>query len=90
MSFIGGDRSVDACIKCPRPDGGSDDPGLVVAGEPLIAQSNPHVVRMELRGDGEITSPGTDRDDSRPAKESKGARLLLNSIPLPLSDRVFS
>jgi hypothetical protein len=44
MSFIAGDRSIDAVIKCPRPAGGLDDPGLVLAGEPLIAQSNPHVV----------------------------------------------
>jgi hypothetical protein len=79
MSFIGGDRSIDAFIKCRRRDGGLDDPGHVVAGEPLMAQSNPHVLRMELRGEVEITSPGTDRDYSRPAKESKGARLWLNS-----------
>jgi hypothetical protein len=45
-----------------RAEGGLDDPGLVIAGKPLIAQSNPHVLRMELRGDGELTSPGTDRD----------------------------
>jgi hypothetical protein len=79
MSFIGGDRSIDAFIRCRRPDRGRDDPGLVIAGEPLIAQSNPHVVRMERRGEIEITSPGTDRDYSRPAKDSKGARFWLSS-----------
>jgi hypothetical protein len=38
MSFIGGDRSIDAFIRCPPPDGDLDDSGLVVADEPLIAQ----------------------------------------------------
>jgi hypothetical protein len=79
MSFILGARSIDAFMKCPRRDGSLDDPGLVIAGERLVAQSNPYVVQMEMRGEVEIRSPGTDRDYSRPAKGSKGARLWLNS-----------
>ncbi|KAH0787349.1 hypothetical protein GPJ56_008860 [Histomonas meleagridis] len=41
--------SIDAFIKVPRPDSELDELGLVIVDEPSIAQSNPQVLRMELR-----------------------------------------
>jgi intraflagellar transport protein 46 len=55
--------TIDAFIKVPRPDGEVDDLGLVVVDEPSIKQSNPQVLRMELREQYGVTSPtGTDTD----------------------------
>jgi intraflagellar transport protein 46 len=54
--------SIDAFIKVPRPDGDLDDLGLVIVDEPSIAQSNPQVLRMELREQYGITSPSTESD----------------------------
>jgi intraflagellar transport protein 46 len=54
--------SIDAFIKVPRPDGDLDDLGLVIVDEPSIAQSNPQVLRMELREQYGVTSPSTESD----------------------------
>jgi intraflagellar transport protein 46 len=54
--------SIDAFIKVPRPDGEVDDLGLVIVDEPSIAQSNPQVLRMELREQYGITAPGSESD----------------------------
>jgi intraflagellar transport protein 46 len=52
--------AIDAFIKVPRPDGETDDLGLVIVDEPSIAQSNEQVLRMELREQFGITAPGSD------------------------------
>jgi intraflagellar transport protein 46 len=49
--------TIDAFIKIPRPDGVFDDLGLVIVDEPSITQSNPQVLRMELREQYGISSP---------------------------------
>ena len=54
--------AIDAFIKVPRPDGEVDDLGLVILDEPSISQSNPQVLRMELREQYGITSPGNESD----------------------------
>jgi intraflagellar transport protein 46 len=55
--------SIDAFIKVPRPDGEADELGLTIVDEPSIKQSNPQILRMELREQYGITSPsGTDTD----------------------------
>jgi intraflagellar transport protein 46 len=54
--------AIDAFIKIPRPDGDLDELGLVIVDEPSIAQSNPQVLRMELREQYGITSPSTESD----------------------------
>lgn len=54
--------AIDAFIKIPRPDGQLDDLGLVIVDEPSIAQSNPQVLRMELRDQYGITSPANEGD----------------------------
>jgi intraflagellar transport protein 46 len=50
--------AIDAFIKVPRPDGDMDDLGLVIVDEPSIAQSNPQVLRMELREQYGVAAPG--------------------------------
>lgn len=54
--------AIDAFIKVPRPDGELDDLGLVILDEPSIAQSNPQVLRMELREEYGISSPANEGD----------------------------
>ncbi|OHT10741.1 Intraflagellar transport protein 46 like protein [Tritrichomonas foetus] len=54
--------AIDAFIKVPRPDSEFDDLGLVILDEPSISQSNPQVLRMELREQCGITSPGNESD----------------------------
>lgn len=54
--------AIDAFIKVPRPDGEMDDLGLVILDEPSISQSNPQVLKMELREQYGITSPGNETD----------------------------
>ncbi|OHT10327.1 Intraflagellar transport protein 46 like protein [Tritrichomonas foetus] len=54
--------SIDAFIKVPRPDSEFDDLGLVILDEPSISQSNPQVLRMELREQYGITAPGNESD----------------------------
>ena len=54
--------AIDAFIKVPRPDGELDDLGLVILDEPSIAQSNPQVLRMELREQYGISSPANEGD----------------------------
>ena len=54
--------AIDAFIKIPRPDGELDSLGLVIVDEPSIAQSNPQVLRMELREEYGISSPGNEGD----------------------------
>jgi intraflagellar transport protein 46 len=44
-----GPRTVDAFVKVPHPDGEADALGLVIVDEPSVAQSNPQILRMELR-----------------------------------------
>jgi intraflagellar transport protein 46 len=54
--------TIDAFIKIPRPDGVFDDLGLVIVDEPSITQSNPQVLRMELREQYGISSPSNTGD----------------------------
>lgn len=54
--------AIDAFIKIPRPDGELDDLGLVIVDEPSIAQSNPQILRMELRDQYGISSPANEGD----------------------------
>lgn len=54
--------AIDAFIKVPRPDGEMDDLGLVILDEPSISQSNPQVLKMELREQYGVTSPGNEGD----------------------------
>lgn len=54
--------AIDAFIKVPRPDAEMDDLGLVILDEPSISQSNPQVLKMELREQYGITSPGNESD----------------------------
>ena len=54
--------AIDAFIKIPRPDGELDSLGLVIVDEPSIAQSNPQVLKMELREQYGISSPGNEGD----------------------------
>jgi intraflagellar transport protein 46 len=62
-----------------------DDLGLVILDEPSIAQSNPQVLRMELRERHEITAPGTESDGytgfiEDPRKDRKGLDSWLESL----------
>jgi intraflagellar transport protein 46 len=77
--------SIDAFIKVPRPDGDLDDLGLVIVDEPSIAQSNPQVLRMELREQYGITSPSTESDGyigfiEDPQKNRKALDSWLDSL----------
>ncbi|OHT06844.1 hypothetical protein TRFO_25095 [Tritrichomonas foetus] len=54
--------TIDAFIKVPRPDGEMDDLGLVILDEPSISQSNPQILRMELREQYGITSAANEGD----------------------------
>lgn len=54
--------AIDAFIKVPRPDGELDDLGLVILDEPSISQSNPQILRMELREQYGISSPANESD----------------------------
>jgi intraflagellar transport protein 46 len=49
--------TIDAFIKIPRPDEKIDELGLFVLDEPSISQSNPQILRMELREQYGLTSP---------------------------------
>jgi intraflagellar transport protein 46 len=49
--------TIDAFIKIPRPDGKFDELGLFILDEPSISQSNPQILRMELREQYGLTSP---------------------------------
>ena len=54
--------AIDAFIKVPRPDGEMDDLGLTILDEPSISQSNPQLLKMELREQYGITSPENQSD----------------------------
>ena len=54
--------AIDAFIKVPRPDGELDDLGLTILDEPSISQSNPQVLKMELREQYGISSPANEGD----------------------------
>jgi intraflagellar transport protein 46 len=54
--------AVDAFIKVPRPDAEFDDFGLVIVDEPSITQSNPQILRMELREQFGFAAPGSQSD----------------------------
>lgn len=77
--------TIDAFIKVPRPDGELDDLGLVIIDEPSIAQSNPQVLRMELREKYGVVSPGNESDGyvgsiEDPVKNYKALESWLESI----------
>lgn len=77
--------AIDAFIKVPRPDGELDDLGLTIIDEPSIAQSNPQVLRMELREQYGVTSPGNESDGyigaiEDPQKNRKALESWLESI----------
>jgi intraflagellar transport protein 46 len=77
--------AIDAFIKVPRPDGDMDDLGLVILDEPSIAQSNPQVLRMELREQYGITAPGSEMDSyvgfiEQPQKSRKALDSWLESL----------
>lgn len=76
---------IDAFIKVPRPDGELDDLGLIVVDEPSIAQSNPQVLKMELREEFGVSSPANEGDGyigmiEDPQKNRKGLESWLTSI----------
>jgi intraflagellar transport protein 46 len=50
---------IDAFVKVPRPNGAMEHLGLVVVDEPSVAQSNPQILRMELREKYGLSSPDT-------------------------------
>ena len=54
--------AIDAFIKVPRPDGEMDDLGLTILDEPSISQSNPQLLKMELREQYGLTSPENQSD----------------------------
>lgn len=77
--------SIDAFIKVPRPDSDLDELGLVYLDEPSIAQSNPQVLKMELREKYNLSSPENQGDAyigciEDPQKNSKALNSWLESI----------
>lgn len=77
--------AIDAFIKVPRPDGEMDDLGLVIVDEPSISQSNPQILRMELREQYGINSPANEGDGyigfiENPQKNRKALMSWLESI----------
>ncbi|OHS92871.1 intraflagellar transport protein [Tritrichomonas foetus] len=77
--------SIDAFIKVPRPDGEMDDLGLVIVDEPSISQSNPQILRMELREQYGVNSPANEGDGyigfiEDPQKNRKALTSWLESI----------
>ncbi|KAK8834630.1 Intraflagellar transport protein 46 [Tritrichomonas musculus] len=77
--------AIDAFIKVPRPDSEFDDLGLVVLDEPSISQSNPQILKMELREQYGITSPDNQCDSyigciENPQKNLKALNSWLESI----------
>jgi intraflagellar transport protein 46 len=54
--------SIDAFIKVPRPDAEFDELGLVIVDEPSITQSNPQILRMELREQYGLAAPDNQCD----------------------------
>lgn len=77
--------AIDAFIKVPRPDSELDDLGLVILDEPSISQSNPQILKMELREQYGITSPDNQCDSyigciENPQKNLKALNSWLESI----------
>lgn len=77
--------SIDAFIKVPRPDGDLDELGLVIVDEPSISQSNPQILKMELREQYGLTSPDNQSDSyigfiEDPQKNSKALTSWLESL----------
>ena len=77
--------AIDAFIKVPRPDSEFDELGLVVLDEPSISQSNPQILKMELREQYGITSPDNQCDAyigciENPQKNLKALHSWLESI----------
>ncbi|OHT03502.1 Intraflagellar transport protein 46 [Tritrichomonas foetus] len=77
--------TIDAFIKVPRPDSEIDDLGLVILDEPSISQSNPQILRMELREQYGITTPDNQSDAyigciENPQKNLKALNAWLESI----------
>ena len=77
--------AIDAFIKVPRPDGELDDLGLVILDEPSISQSNPQILKMELREQYGLVSPASQSDAyigciEEPQKNSKALTSWLDSL----------
>ena len=77
--------AIDAFIKHPRPDGELDDLGLVILDEPSISQSNPQILKMELREQYGLVSPASQSDAyigciEEPQKNSKALTSWLDSL----------
>ena len=77
--------AIDAFIKVPRPDTELDELGLVILDEPSISQSNPQILRMELREQYGLSSPENQCDAyigliEDPRKNSKELTSWLESI----------
>ncbi|OHT04646.1 hypothetical protein TRFO_27784 [Tritrichomonas foetus] len=77
--------TIDAFIKVPRPDSEIDELGLVIIDEPSISQSNPQILKMELREQYGINSPANEGDSyigfiENPRKNRKALTSWLDSI----------
>lgn len=76
---------IDAFIKVPRPDSERDDLGLTILDEPSIVQSNPQILRMELREQYGVAGPAEETDGyigsiEDPRKNPKGLNSWLDSL----------
>lgn len=54
--------NIDAFIKIQRPDGDFEELGLTIVDEPSIAQSNPQILKMELREKYGVATPANATD----------------------------
>jgi intraflagellar transport protein 46 len=76
--------TIDAFIKIPSPDAG-ELLGLTILDEPSIAQSNPQILRMELREQYGLNAPGKEADGyigsiEDPRKSPKALTAWLDSL----------
>ncbi|OHS99925.1 hypothetical protein TRFO_33572 [Tritrichomonas foetus] len=72
--------AIDAFIKVPRPDAQMDELGLTVLDEPSIAQSNPQIMRMELREKFAVTAPGIYGDSYIGKLEKKDDKAIVSFL----------